>query len=133
MAGHVELSLVCKASSHHVCLLYLRPSKMHYIVEHVGVHYDVVFLNDSYSTYLMIVLLVLVIHDNVAIGMLLLLLLLLALGLVSIMILLSLYYVAAQHLRILNFDLRIIEDVVVVVNVFDDLDWLLLILLFGLR
>ena len=110
---------------------------MHYIVEYVGIHYDVVFLDDSYSTYLMIVLLVLVIHDNIAIaiaiGMLLLLLLLLSLRLVSIMILLILYYMATQHLWVLNFDLRIVEDVVVVVNVFDNLDWLLLILLFRLR
>jgi hypothetical protein len=106
---------------------------VHYIVVHVRIHYDVVFLDDCYSTYLMIVLLVFVIHDNVAIGMLLLLLLLLSLRLVSIMILLSLYYVATQHLWVFNFDLRIVEDVVVVVNVFDDLDWLLLILLFRLR
>jgi hypothetical protein len=106
---------------------------VHYIVVHVGIHYDVVFLDHSYSTYLMIVLLVFVIHDNVTIGMLLLLLLLLSLRLVSIMILLSLYYMTTQHLWVLNFDLRIVEDVVVVVNVFDDLDWLLLILLFRLR
>ena len=51
------------------------------------------------------------------------------------MVLLRLYDVAAEHLRILNLNLRIVKNVIVVVYVFDDLDRLLMLLalLLGLR
>ncbi len=48
-------------------------------------------------------------------------------------VVLSLDEVAAEHLWVLDFDLRIVEDVVVVVDIFDYLNWLLLVLLLRLR
>ena len=45
------------------------------------------------------------------------------------MILLSLYKLASVHLWILNFNLRVVEDVVIVVNVFDYFNWLLVLAL----
>lgn len=76
---------------------------------YVSVHHNVVLLDHCDATYLIIII--------VAI--------LLVLHLASLMVLLGLNYVTTQHLRILNLDLRIVEDVVIVVDVFDYLDWLL--------
>ena len=45
------------------------------------------------------------------------------------MILLCLDDMASMHLRVFDFNLRIVEDVIVVVNVFDYLDWLLVLTL----
>ena len=45
------------------------------------------------------------------------------------MILLCLDDMATMHLRVFDFNLRIVEDVIVVVYVFDYLDWLLVLTL----
>lgn len=58
-----------------------------------------------------------------------------ALGLLlarSSVVLLGVHHTASHHLRILDLDRRIVENVVVVVNVLDNLDWLLLVFLLRL-
>lgn len=45
------------------------------------------------------------------------------------MILLSLNHLATKHLRILNFNLRVVENVIVVIYVFDNFNRLLLLAL----
>lgn len=50
---------------------------------------------------------------------------LLILHLASLVILLSLHDVTTQHLWVLNLDLRVVEDVVVIIDVLYYLDWLL--------
>ena len=47
-------------------------------------------------------------------------------------VLLCLDHMSSEHLWILNFYLRVVEDVVVVVDILDYLYWLLLCLLLGL-
>lgn len=76
-------------------------------------HYNIVFLDNS---------------DTVLIGVLLSL----ALVVRGSVVLLGVDDTSALHLRILYFDLRVVENVIVVINVLDDLDWLLLVLLFWL-
>ena len=58
------------------------------------------------------------------------LVLLILLLLRACMVLLSLDNVAAEHLRILNLNLRIIKNIVVIVDVFDNFNWHLSIILF---
>ena len=48
------------------------------------------------------------------------------------MVLLGRDNVTSEHLRILNLNLRIIKDVIVVIDIFDDLYWLVLALLLWL-
>jgi len=76
---------------------------------YVSVHHNVVFFDDCDPTYLVVVVAVLLVLH-------------LALGLV---VGLGLNDVASEHLRILNLDLRVVEDVVIVVDVFYYLDRLL--------
>lgn len=45
------------------------------------------------------------------------------------MVLLSLNHLATKHLRVFYFNLRVVENVIVVVYVFDDFYWLLLLAL----
>ena len=77
----------------------------------ITVHDDVVLFNDGDPTDLIVVavfLILILLRDAV--------------------LLLSLGYVPTEHLRILYFDLRVIEDIIVVVNVFYYFNWLLLTL-----
>jgi len=46
----------------------------------------------------------------------------------SSMVLLCLDYVTTKHLWILDLNLRVVEDIVIIVDVFDYLDWLLIAL-----
>ena len=50
----------------------------------------------------------------------------------STMVLLGRDHVTSEHLWILNLYLRVIENVIVVIDIFDDLDWLVLALLLWL-
>jgi hypothetical protein len=77
----------------------------------IAIHYNVVFFNDSNSANLIIVIL-LVLHL-----------------LRASVVLLGLNDVPTEHLWIFYFDLRIIENVIVVVYVFYDFYWLLLLAL----
>ena len=75
----------------------------------LAVHNDVVFFYYCYST-------------NVVVWILLW-------AVLACMILLCLDDMATMHLRVFDFNLRIVENVIVVVNVFDYLDWLLVLTL----
>ena len=100
------LTLVSKSPAHHVCLL--RASL------HAWVHHDIVLLDNSDSV-LRIVALLSPCHR-------------------SCVILLGLNHVSSKHLRVLDLNLRVVEDVIVVIiDVLDDLYWLILTLLLGLR
>ena len=76
---------------------------------YVAVHDNVVFLYDRDSADLLILAILLILH----------------LLLRPAVVLLSLNYVPTKHLRVLNLNLGVVEYVVVIVNVLDDLDWLL--------
>jgi len=84
-------------------------------MDYIAAHYDVILLDYSDAVIAIAKLLLLLPGD-----------------LRSLMVLLRLNYVPSEHLWILNFNLRIVEDVVIVVYIFDYLDRLLLALLFGL-
>jgi len=80
---------------------------------------------------------VLSVHDNIVFfynsdSILIRISLLLAWHLGGSIILLGLDHVATLHLRILDFNLGIVENVVIVIDVLDDFDWLLLTLLLRL-
>ena len=77
----------------------------------VAVHDDVVLLDDCDPADLIVIAVFLVLHL-----------------LRAAVVLLSLNDVPTEHLGILYFDLRVVEDIIVVVYVFYYLDWLLLIL-----
>ena len=47
--------------------------------------------------------------------------------------LLALNYMASKHLRILNLNLRVIEYIIIVIDVLDNLNWLILTLLLRFR
>ena len=79
----------------------------------ITVHDNVVLFDDGDPTNLIVVvLLILILHRLRA----------------ALILLLTLGDVPTEHLRILYFNLRVIENIIVVVYVFDDFYWLLLIL-----
>ncbi len=94
--------MVCQSAPHHWL----------HTLSDITVHDDVVLFDDGVPTDLIVVGIFLILHL-----------------LRPTMILLTLGDVPTEHLRILYFDLRIIEDIIIVVNVFDNFNWLLLILL----
>ncbi len=107
-ARHIgALPLISKPSSHHIGGL---RSSSSYIL---SVHYNVIFLDDSGPAYLMIFWTT-------------------ASLLCPSMVLLSLNDMTAKHLWILNFNLRIVKDVIVVINILDYFNWLLLTFLLWL-
>lgn len=81
-------------------------------VSDITVHYNVVFFDDSDPTDLIVVTVFLILH----------------LLRTAVILLLRLGDLPTMHLRILYFNLRVVEDIIVVVNVFYYLNWLLLIL-----
>ena len=78
----------------------------------ITVHDDVVFFDDGDPTDLIVVAVFLILHLLRA----------------TVILLLSLGDLPTMHLRILYFNLRVVEDIIVVVNVFYYLNRLLLIL-----
>lgn len=116
--GVVWMTLVSESPTHHISLLNLT---LNHAVCNVATHNNIVFLNHSNST----------VHGILAILIQLLLSLLLGARLVT-MILLSLDNVASKHLGILYFDLGVIENVVIIVDIFNDLDGLVLAFLLRL-
>jgi len=92
----ILLSLVSKSPAHH----WLHP------VRNIAVHNNIVFFDNCYATRVLVTVL-LILH------------------LASLVILLSLYDVTTQHLWVLNLDLRVVEDVVVIIDVLYYFDWLL--------
>jgi len=111
------MTLISESPTHHIGLLNL---SLNHAVCNVATHNNIVFLNHSNT-----------VHGVLAILIQLLLGLLLGATLVT-MILLSLDNVTSKHLRILNFDLGVIENVVIIVDIFNDLDGLVLIFLLWL-
>jgi len=81
-------------------------------VSDITVHDDVVFFDDGDPTDLIIVVAIFLILHLLRVAMKLL----------------SLGDVSTDHLWVLYFDLRIIEDIIIVVDVLDNFNWLLLIL-----
>jgi hypothetical protein len=77
----------------------------------ITVHDDVVLFDDGDPTDLIIVAVFLILHL-----------------LRAAMVLLALSDMPTKHLRILNFNLRVVKDIIVVVYVFNNFNWLLLIL-----
>ena len=75
-------------------------------MRNITVHDNIVFFNNCYAT-LILVSVLLILH------------------LASLMILLSLHDMTAEHLRVLNLNLRVVENVVVVIDVLYYFDWLL--------
>ena len=103
------MTLISKTTSHHVSLGW---SSSHVWVT---IHNYIVLLDDRDAVLIRILLgclLAVVVRGSV--------------------VLLGVNYVSTLHLRILNFYLRIVEDVVIIVDILYDLDWLILVLLFGL-
>ena len=90
------MTLVCKSPAHH----WLHP------MSNIAVHDNIVFFDNCYATRILVSVL-LILH------------------LASLMVLLSLHDVATEHLRVLNLDLRVVEDVVVVIDILYYFDWLL--------
>jgi hypothetical protein len=97
-----SLVLISQSSDHHISLL-------RSMVDVLSIHYYVVLLHNG---------------DSILIGVSLLL----ARHLGGSIVLLSLNDVTSLHLRILDFNLRVVEDVVVVIYILDDFDGLLLTL-----
>ena len=106
------MTLVSQTATHHVRLRHLTPTKNMLIV---GTHNDVVFFDNSYATYLIVIV--------VAFDLILVQLLRMP------VVLLALHDVPTEHLWVLDFNLGIIEDVVIIVDVLYYLDWLLVILI----
>ena len=75
-------------------------------MRNIAVHDNIVFLYNCYAT-LILVSVLLILH------------------LASLVILLSLNNVTTEHLRVFNLDLRVVENVVVVIDVLYYFDWLL--------
>ena len=113
------MTLISESPTHHIGLLNLT---LNHAVCDVATHNNIVFLNHSNSSS--------TVHGVLAI-LIQLLLRLLGVTLVT-MILLSLDNVTAKHLRVLNFDLGVIENVVIIVDIFNDLDGLVLTFLLRL-
>ena len=112
--GTTTVSLVVKPSVHHIGLRNLPITQdMIWII----IHYNIIFLDNSNATDLIVISFSLVL-SNMLLWM--------------SMELLTLYNMTSQHLRILYFNLRVIEYVVIVVYVLYYLNGLILILLFGL-
>ena len=109
------MTLISESPTHHIRLLNLA---LNHAVCNVATHDNIVFLNHSNAT----------VHGILPILIQLLLWLLGA----TLMILLSLDNVTSKHLRILNFDLGVIENVVIIVDIFNDLDGLVLTFLLRL-
>ena len=75
-------------------------------MRNIAVHNNIVFFDNCYATRILVSVL-------------------LILDLASLVILLSLNDVTTQHLWVLNLDLRVVEDVVVIIDVLYYFDWLL--------
>lgn len=75
-------------------------------MRNIAVHNNIVFFDNCYATRILVTVL-------------------LILYLASLVILLSLNDVTTQHLWVLNLDLRVVEDVVVIIDVLYYFDWLL--------
>ena len=113
--GSTSMTLVGKSSIHHIGLGHLSTTEH---MPRVTIHYYIIFLDNSDATYLIIISLLLVLCYVL---------------LWMTMELLALKYMSTQHLWILNFNLRVVEDVVVIIDVLDYFYWLVLALLFWLR
>ena len=81
----------------------------------IAVHDDIIFLDDSYATDLVVVAFYLAL-TNMLLWM--------------SMILLALDYMATQHLRILDLNLWIIKYIVIIIDILYNFDGLILVLLF---
>lgn len=112
------MTLISESPAHHIGLLNL---SLNHAVCNVTTHYNIVLLNHSNSTSVHGILTILI----------QLLLRLLGSSLVT-MILLSLDNVTSKHLWILYFDLRVVENVVIIVDVFNNLNGLVLTFLLWL-
>ena len=91
-------------------------------MRHISSHHDIILFYYSYSIN---VLTILIIFLNY------LVLCPLRNHLLIIVILLSLYYITTKHLRILYFNLRIIENEIVIIYILYNLYWLVLVFFFG--
>ena len=107
------MSLIVKSPTHHVSLLNLT---LNHAVCDVATHYNVVFLDDCNTSSAVHWILSILIQ---------LLLRLLRTTLMTV-VLLCLNNVTSKHLRILYFNLRVVENVVIIVDVFDNLNGLVL-------
>lgn len=116
---HLIMSLICKATSHHIGLV-RNLTVWHHTVSDISAHHNIVFLDDSDATDLVIVSIWIIFNTGL-------------LSLRTTMILLSLNDMTTEHLRIFYFNLWIIEYVIVVVYVFDYLYGLLLTLFLWFR
>lgn len=114
------MTLVSESSAHHVGLLGHLATRPDHTVSYVPAHHYVVLLNYRDPIELVLILPVL---GHVLLGLL---------RAAVTMILLCLNNMAAQHLRVFDLNLWIVEDVIVIINVFDDFNWLVLILLLWL-
>ena len=93
-------------------------------MRHISSHHDIILFYYSYSIN---VLTILIIFLNY------LVLCPLRNHLLIIVILLSLYYITTKHLRILDLDLRIIENEIVIIYILYNLYRLVLVFFFGFR
>lgn len=91
-------------------------------MRHISSHHDIILFYYSYSIN---VLTILIIFLNY------LVLCPLRNHLLIIVILLSLYYITTKHLRILDLDLRIIENEIVIIYILYNLYRLVLVFFFG--
>lgn len=112
--GSTSMSLISKSSIHHVGLGHLSSAEY---MSRITIHDYIIFLDDSDTTNLIIISLLLVLSYML---------------LWMTMELLALNYMPTQHLRILDFNLRVVEDVVIIIDVLDYLYRLVLALLFWL-
>ena len=106
---HAVMILICESSSHHVSWLVL--ALTHHMMGHVVSNSDVVLFDhcdSSLSTEMLLA------HR-------------------LSMVLLRLNDVTSQHLRILDLNLRIIENIIIVVYVLYNFNWLISFLLFRFR
>ena len=106
------MTLVSETATHHICLRHLPTAKNMLIVR---THDNIILFYNSYATYLIVII----------IPFYLILVQLLRMAVV----LLALHDVSTEHLGVLNFNLGIIEDIVIIVDVLYYLYWLLVILI----
>lgn len=99
-AVEVILALICKSPTHHWL----------HAMSDIAIHDNIVFLDNSDATGCVIAVF-LVLH------------------VAPLIVLLGLHYVTSQHLRVLYFYLRVVEYIVIVVDVLDNLYWLLTVAL----
>lgn len=111
---HWILTLISKSSAHHICLVrYV--ALIHHAVSNVSTHNDIVLFYYSDTANLVVACIWIIFYW-------------LRILTTTCMVLLGLHNVASEHLGIFDFNLWVVEDIIVVIYVLYDFDRLLLAL-----